>query len=141
MFKHTFSTKDLFSNLKSNIIKDKWIKNNYKDYKNFATEVFTKCFYEILLDIINNNITFVLPLKFGNYAEIYMKQFSDEDFKKLYKKGKFNNIDFIQSQFTGNQITYKYNNKHVKNKEKSIYVNKDLNQLIIDYTNKCKNYY
>jgi hypothetical protein len=93
------------------------------------------------LDIIENNVTFVLPLKYGNYAEIYMKQFSDEEFKKLYKYGKFKNIDYVLSQFTGNELVYKYSTRTVDNKEKPIYVNKELKKLIEKHTNEAKQYY
>jgi hypothetical protein len=93
------------------------------------------------LDIIENNVTFVLPLKYGNYAEIYMKQFSDEEFKKLYKYGKFKNIDYVLSQFTGNELVYKYSTRTVDTKEKPIYVNKELKKLIDKHTNEAKQYY
>jgi hypothetical protein len=93
------------------------------------------------LDIIENNVTFVLPLKYGNYAEIYMKQFSDEEFKKLYKYGKFKNIDYVLSQFTGNELVYKYSTRTVDTKEKPIYVNKELKKLIEKHTNEAKQYY
>ena len=94
-----------------------------------------------LWDIIENNVTFVLPLKYGNYAEIYMKQFSDEEFKKLYKYGKFKNIDYVLSQFTGNELVYKYSTRTVDTKEKPIYVNKELKKLIEKHTNEAKQYY
>lgn len=93
------------------------------------------------MDIIENNVTFVLPLKYGNYAEIYMKQFSDEEFKKLYKYGKFKNIDYVLSQFTGNELVYKYSTRTVDTKEKPIYVNKELKKLIEKHTNEAKQYY
>ena len=82
-----------------------------------------------------------MPLKYGNYAEIYMKQFSDEEFKKLYKYGKFKNIDYVLSQFTGNELVYKYSTRTVDTKEKPIYVNKELKKLIEKHTNEAKQYY
>lgn len=70
-----------------------------------------------------------------------MKQFSDEEFKKLYKYGKFKNIDYVLSQFTGNELMYKYSTRTVDTKEKPIYVNKELKKLIEKHTNEAKQYY
>ena len=106
MFKHAFSVEEIYTGLNKKLLKGRWVKNRYKNPKQLASKIFKDCLYEILLDIIENNVTFVLPLKYGHYAEIYMKQFSDEisgidgeavsndeEFKKLYKYGKFKNID------------------------------------------------
>ena len=141
MFKHAFSTEELYVGLNNKLLKGRWVKNRYKNQKQFASNIFKDCFYDILLDIINNNVTFVLPLRYGNYAEIYMKQFSEDEFKKLYKWGKFKNIDFVLSQFTGNELVYKYDTQTVGVKEKPIYVNKELKKLIEKYTNEAKQYY
>lgn len=105
MFPHGFNSRELYNGLNPKLLKGRWVKNRYKDRKNLAAKIFDDCFYEILLDIINNNVTFVLPLRFGNYGEISMKQIADEDFKQAYRRGKFNNIDFVLSQFTGNQAS------------------------------------
>lgn len=140
-YKYAFSADELFMGLDNKLLTGQWVKNRYKDPKVLAAKIFKDCFYEILLDIIENNVTFVLPLKFGNYAEICMQQFADEDFKKLYKRGKFRKIDFVLSQFTGNQLFYKYKTKKVGVKSKPIYVNKDLKERIEKYTNEARQYY
>lgn len=141
MLKHAFSIDEIYTGLNNKLLRGRWVKNRYKDRTVLASKIFKDCFYEILLDIIDNNITFVLPLRYGNYAEIYMKQFSDDDFKRVYKKGKFNNIDFVLSQFTGNQLTFKYSTRTVGYREKPIYVNKELKKLIEKYTNAARQYY
>ena len=132
MFKHAFSVEEIYTGLNKKLLKCRWVKNRYKNPKQLAAKIFKDCFYEILLDIIENNVTFVLPLKYGNYAEIYMKQFSD---------GKFKNIDYVLSQFTGNELVYKYSTRTVDTKEKPIYVNKELKKLIEKHTNEAKQYY
>lgn len=141
MFKHAFSAEDLYLGLNSKLLRNRWVKNRYKDRKQLAANIFKDCFYEILLDIIDNNVTFVLPIKYGNYAEMYMKQYSGEEFKKLYKWGKFNDIDFVLSQFTGNGLAFRYSTHTRGTKEKPIYVNKELKRLIIKYSNEAKQYY
>jgi hypothetical protein len=141
MFKHAFSAEELYAGLNKKLLRGRWVKNRYQDRKQLASNIFKDCFYEVLLDIINNNVTFVLPIKYGNYAEICMKQYSGEEFKKLYKWGKFSNIDFVLSQFTGNQLTFRYSTKNSGTKEKPIYVNKDLKKLIEKYSNEARQYY
>ena len=63
-----------------------------------------------------------------------MKQIADEDFKQAYRRGKFNNIDFVLSQFTGNQLVYRYMKHNKETMEKPIYVDKYLKKLIDQYT-------
>lgn len=140
MFKHAFSAEELFTGLNNRWLRGRWVKNRFRDRKQLAADIFKDCFYEILLDIIENNTTFVLPLKYGNYAEICMKQYTEDEFKKLYQYGKFKNIDYVLSQFTGNEIIYRYNT-HMGYKEKPIYVNKELKKLIEKHTNEAKQYY
>lgn len=138
---HCFTTKDLFSALPQKLLRSRWVKNRFKDRKVLATKIFEDCFHTILLDIINNNITFVLPLKFGEYAEISMKQFSEEKFKDLYNKGKFNDLDYVLTQFTGNQLSFRYMKRDKGYKEKLIYVGSKLKKLITKYTYEGKQYY
>ena len=50
--------------------------------------VFTYFIYQVVLDIIENNVTFEFPLKGRARAEFYVKVFQGEDFQRLYKAGK-----------------------------------------------------
>ncbi|WP_332557602.1 hypothetical protein [Clostridium sp.] len=131
----------MYDGLDKKILRGQWVKNRYKDPKQLATKIFKDCFFEILLDIINNNITFVLPLRYGAYAEISMEQFSGDKFKRLYKIGKFMNIDYILSQFTGNELVYRYNTRTVGTKEKNIHVDGEFKKLIDKFTHEAREYY
>lgn len=116
-----------------------------KDYKvdtkqELAAQVFTYCLYLITLDIINNNIIFALPDVFGKDSEIGMKVFEGDEFKNLYQRGKFNDVDFILSGFKGYQLFYTYELKD-EIKEKPIYINSKLKDIITQYTNAGKTYY
>lgn len=93
------------------------------------------------MDIINNNVTFVLPLRFGKFGEFSMKKISGEEFKKAYEKGAFNKIDFVKSQFSANRVYYRYKTKGGRLREKAIYVDKELDDLITKYTYEGKEYY
>lgn len=138
-FKHAFSVDELYIGLNKKLLRGRKLTDLKR--KKLASNIFHDCFYEILLDIIENNSTFVLPLRYGNYAEICMKQYSQDEFKDLYTKGKFNDIDFVLSQFTGNQLVFNYKTRLSSLKEKPIYVNKYLKKRILENTNSAKQYY
>lgn len=137
---HAFSSQELFRNFQYQLKgKRKWSKW-YKNSKYFAAKIFEDCMYRILLDIVENNVTFVLPLPFGNYAEIHMQSLTDEEFKKAYKAGAFRTIDFIKSNFTGNRLMYRWTAKG-KHMGKPIHVFGMLADKIKEKTEQGKRYW
>ena len=138
---YCYTAEDIYEDMDRNWLKYKWVRDCILHPKVFAAKVFYDCFYEILLDIIHNNVTFVLPLMFGNYAEMHMQTIEGEDFKRLYRKGKFRGIDFLKSNFCGNQLMYRYVTKKKVPKNKSIYVGQSLGSIIKKYTEEGKQYY
>lgn len=136
--KFAFSVEDLFENFD---VKPINVYGKWRDKRLMACVIFKDCFYQILLDIINNNTTFVLPLKYHDYGEICMERYEDEEFKRLYKKGKFRDVDYVLSQFAGHSLVFRYRTQSTVSKKKPIYVNKELKQIITDYTNQGKVYY
>lgn len=97
----TFNKKQL--KIKRDVVQKKYGVNKKQT---FCASVLVYCFYLILLDIIENNITFVLPL-FGNkYAYIGMKPIVGENFKQARQYGAFEDIDILASDFTGYRIAY-----------------------------------
>jgi hypothetical protein len=106
---YCFVTKELFEtmNKKELNITTKM----YKEYKSdtlveFCAYVLNYFFYLVLLDIIENNVTFVFSLggQQERSATISVKCFENEIFQKQYAVGRFNGIDFLQSNFKGYQI-------------------------------------
>lgn len=77
------STKEMFSHLPEKLLQTPAVKNRGKDRIALAAELFDFCFYRILLDIVENNVTFVLPLKFGDYGELHIHSVTGEAFKEL----------------------------------------------------------
>jgi hypothetical protein len=63
--KYSFENKDIFLGLDKKIIQRYYVPLRLKDEetRKIASEVFTYCLYLILLDVINNNSIFVLPLR------------------------------------------------------------------------------
>lgn len=45
-------------------------------------KTFRECVKEVLNDIVDNNVTFVLPTQ-GRFAEMHVKRTYGEDFKRL----------------------------------------------------------
>lgn len=136
----SFSQKDLYKRFPDRMPK-KWdpVKRG-KTRKEICEKIFADVFFEILLDIIENNVTFVLPLRWGEHAEISMDTIEGEEFKKMYKKGSFNDVDFVLSGFTAHRLKYTYK-KGKQTRWKHIYINKALSKLLTKHTNEGKVYY
>lgn len=64
-----------------------------------------------MLDIINNNVTFVLPNTYGNDAEIYIEEFSGDRFKEMYQRGSFSKVDYVKSEFSAYRVMYRWKDK------------------------------
>lgn len=143
MEKQAFSAEDLFIDLNDSYLKSIHVQRRLDrlqiNRRELAGKIFKDCFYEILLDIIENNSIFVLPLISGNYAEIYMKSITGDDFKSYYKKGAFSNIDYVKSQFAGYRLSFLYKNSKGY-RQKPIYLSKRLGKLLEQYTNEGKQY-
>lgn len=102
--------------------------------------VFKKALQLILNDIIENNVTFQLPTG-GRRSEIHMNSITGKKFQHARKHGKFLDVDFLESNFTGNQLALDmyYKGGELK-RTKPIYVNRKLKDKITSYTNSGKQY-
>lgn len=139
-----FTARDLFEGwnwLQLGIKKDVYYhKYKYKSLDYFLGCIFLYFMFLVLLDIIENNVTFVLPLKGNRHAMIHVKVFDGEKFQKLYAGGKFMGIDFLSSLFKGYQLFFVYNYKGGE-REKPIYINQKMKELFYSYINNGKEYY
>ena len=106
----------------------------------FCAQVLLYCLYLILLDIIEKNVTFVLPTDSHVESCIHVKQFSGEKFQRMYRGGKFAGIDFLASNFLGYQIYFRYKAKEGF-REKPIYISNNLKDIFYENINNGKPYY
>lgn len=106
----------------------------------YCGSVFSYFIFLVILDIIENNVTFEFPLTGWKWAKLYMKCFQGDEFKRLRAIGKFSEIDFIASEFKGYQIFFQWGNKDWF-KEKPVYVNTKLKNYIASKVNQGKQYY
>lgn len=97
-------------------------------------QIFRECFKIIIDDIIDNNITFNLPTS-GKKSNIHMRKIRGNEFKNLRKSGKWRDVDFLESNFTGYEICL-YIYRKTLPRIKTIYVDKKRKQKITDNTNK-----
>lgn len=106
-------------------------------------QVFREGVQQILNDIIENNNTFKIQGVGYQGGEIHMEAITGSEFERVRKNGKFKNIDFLESLFTGYQM-YLYihgkSDNFLHRKKYPIYVNKVLRDKLVKYTNEGKVY-
>lgn len=101
-------------------------------------QIFRECFKLIINDIIDNNITFHLPTG-AKKCNIHMKKVRGDAFKNLRRSGKWSNVDFLESNFTGYEIGF-YMYGKVSPRIKTIYLNNYYKNRITENTNKGMQY-
>ena len=120
--------------------------------KNFKTkqlkrqkvkQVFREGVQQILNDVIENNVTFKIQGVGCQGGEIHMEAITGSQFEKLRENGKFKEVDFLESLFTGYQM-YLYihgkSDNFLHRKKYPIYVNRYLRNKLVKYTNEGKVY-
>lgn len=132
-FMHNFPTKKLKLTAKEC---EQLIGNRHKE--TIAKEVFKYCVNLVIQDIINNNITFKLPTR-SRESELYMKRYSGDKFVECRQNGKFADVQYLKSNFSGYQMCFKYKSAGI-DKEKLIYLDPKNRDKITEYTNCGKNY-
>ena len=91
-------------------------------------------------DIIDNNVHFKLPGLGRTQAYMYMKRTEGKKFKKAFKNGKWNDVDFLTSNFSGYQLALEMQSEKRLPRQKDIYLSAQDKQRIIDHTNAGKQY-
>lgn len=138
-----FSVKDLFMNfpykrLQINCKQCKAITgDNHRDI--LVKRIFKESLKLIINDIIENNITFWLPLTGNRRCNIHMRRIQGNDFKNLRRGGKWKDVDIIKSMFSGYSIGFYMLGKRTP-RVKTIYLNKELRDRITVYTNQGRSY-
>ena len=89
-------------------------KNTFKNYWNCEFEcgrVFTYFFYLVIKDIIENQVTFKLPV---NRCYLEMTPVTGEEFEKAVQNGAFQDVDFLASNFTGYNLNLRIATRYGK---------------------------
>lgn len=101
-------------------------------------QVFRECFKLVINDIIDNNVTFHLPVA-PKKCDMHMKRVRGESFKNLRQHGKWRDVDILESNFTGHEIGF-YMYGKVAPRIKTVYVNKPFKDRITVNTNRGMQY-
>lgn len=141
---HAFSSKDLFINFPVNKLKMtvQQCINTFSDgnKRDLAASIFLTSVEMVIQDIIENNTHFKLPTISKTQSYLYMKRTSGEKFKKAFRNGKWRDIDFLETDFSGYQLVFEMLNEKRLPREKPIYLGPKDKQKIIDYVNNGKQY-
>ena len=106
-------------------------------------QVFRAGLHLIVKDIIDNNVTFKLPGFGYSGGEIHFEAIYGSDFEKSRQNGKFKEIDFLESLFTGYQLYLYIHGKRdnfLHRRKYPIYLNSYYKWQIIKNTNEGKQY-
>lgn len=101
--------------------------------------IFRECVKLVINDIIENNITFWLPLNGNKKCNMHMKRVQGDAFKNLRIGGKWKGVDIVSSMFSGYYIGF-YMLGYRTPRTKQVYLNKELTNKITEYANQGKNY-
>lgn len=137
---HACSVRDLFVNFPSNKVKLTKGKESVIHKKRIIVSVFITCIKLIVQDIIDNNTQFKLPPVGCGSSYIQMKRFEGNEFKRLFKAGKWRDVDFLTSNFTGYQLAYYMNSQKRSDREKPIYISTMYRDQITEKTNQGVTY-
>ena len=135
-------------------LNDLFVRFPYEKIKSFLTygkqdrrkkvkQVFREGVQQILDDIIENNNTFKIQGIGYQGGEIHMEAITGSDFEKVRKAGKFKDVDFLESLFTGYQMYLYIHGKRdnfLHRRKFPIYINKFLRDKLLKYTNEGKTY-
>lgn len=108
---HSFYARDLFDSfdIKGKVhLNQKIVKKKYgvDRLQYLCVSVFIYCFYITILDIIENNANFTLPLYRGKRAQIYCKEYVGDDLKQRLSRGQFGDQDILEQNFVGYGLVY-----------------------------------
>lgn len=141
---HTFSAAELFHNFPIDKLKIDYdtVRKIYSDgdKRSLSASIFTKGMQLIVEDIIENNTHFLLPTLGTSEAYLYMKRTSGNDFKQAVRRGKWRDVDFLTSNFSGYQLAIKVSSPKRPEKEKRIYLGYKHKDRITELTNEGKRY-
>ena len=104
-----------------------------------ARKVFRASFELIVRDIIERNVTFWFPLTGNKKCNMHMKRVTGKDFQLARKAGKWGDVDFLNSNFSGYEIGFYMLGKRTP-RVKTVYVDKQFKNKITKYTNEGKQY-
>lgn len=142
LFNHGLTTEELYTNTSKEIIDKKWrwfIKyyGSTSSYEDAISDPFKYCFGLILNRVIDERVRFVMP---RGKAYIDFEICDGDNFEVAKQRGRFAEIDFIESDFTGYLLRYYYKGAGYE-RSYPVYVGGDLKKKFISGINSGIKYY
>lgn len=140
---YALKLKDLFKTFNFKKLKldaktcEKIIGSRHKE--TLAEQVMKSCIKLVLDDIIDNNTTFHLPTN-KRKAELKMKRVTEDQFASARRNGKWRDVDFLASNFSGYQPVFRFLYQGII-VEKNVYLDPRNRDKIIEHTNNGKQYF
>ena len=143
LFNHGLTSAELYTNTPKKVIdrKWRWFIRHYgatSTYTNAISDPFKYCFGLILNKILDDKVRFIIP--YAPEAFIDFEIVSGEKFKEHRQNGRFKEIDFINSDFTGYALRYYFKAKAYQ-KSYPIYLGSSLKKKFLDGINSGEQYY
>ena len=143
LFNHGLTPEELYTNTPAKVIDKKWrwFLTRYgssSSYEEAISDPFKYCFGLILHTIIDQKVRFIIP----NVPEAYIdfEIVTGEKFEKHRTWGRFEEIDFIESNFTGYALRYYFKAKAYQ-KSYQIYIGGELKEKFLNGINSGERYY
>ena len=142
LFNHGLTAGEIYSNTPKKIIDKKWrwmiSRYGWTDsYENAIAEPFKYCLSLILNRVIDDKVRFKIP---GQDAYIDFEIVQGDKFIEQRQNGRFSEIDFIESDFTGYFLNYYFKAKAYQ-KVIPIYIGGELKKKFLDGINSGIKYY
>ena len=143
LFNHGLSGGELYTNTPISIIdrKWRWLNDTFgwsKTHDDALSAPFKYCLGLIFNRILDEKVRFKIPGR--NDAYIDFEIVSGEKFETQRQNGRFSEIDFIESDFTGYFLTYYFQTKAYQ-KAMPIYIGGELKKKFLEGINSGVKYY
>ena len=99
-----------------------------------VSRIFTDFMRLVVEDIIDRNVTFILPVYGIRACKMQMLAIRGKKFQKLMQCGKWEGLDFVKTNFTGYQIYLFMGGKNVP-RTKPVYINRKYTKKMIQKLN------
>jgi len=99
-----------------------------------ASKIFTSCLKLVIEDIVQNNVTFWFPMNGIRKCNMHIKKVDGDEFKICRRKGKWLDVDFLASDFSGYEIRLFMSGNRTP-REKIVYVTSKYKNIITEKTN------
>lgn len=143
LFNHGFTPEELYVNTPKKITDKhwRWFIKYYgfsSSYGDSLADPFKYAWYLILNKIINDKMRFKPPVQFEAYIDFEIV--TGDNFESQRQNGRFQHIDFIESDFTGYGLKYYFKAKDYP-KSYPIYLGGELKRLFTEKINSGEKFY